>query len=227
MRTADICPTCATYINALCVIYNGVYLSTIDVEPLDSLEVALGKINTFLGTIQPSLGFTPENVANKSTDITLGGATPSDVLYPSQKAVKNYVDNTIASSGLITVKVSLTSANILNFNGTNTFQLLAGQGVGTITNVHNIWMRYNFVTTAYTGGGDIYVTMGPYDITPTMSNVLILNSAVTVGVIAEMKNITAIDPVYQNLPVVLNCSAVQTLGDGTLDVYITYSVISL
>jgi len=45
MRTAAICPTCATYENAVCVLYNGEYLTNIDVNPLDSLEVALGKIN--------------------------------------------------------------------------------------------------------------------------------------------------------------------------------------
>jgi len=45
MRTAAICPTCATYENALCVLYNGPYLTNIDVNPLDSLEVALGKVN--------------------------------------------------------------------------------------------------------------------------------------------------------------------------------------
>lgn len=46
MRTAAICPTCATYENALCVLYNGEYLPAIDVAPLDSLEVALEKINS-------------------------------------------------------------------------------------------------------------------------------------------------------------------------------------
>ena len=58
MRTAAICPTCATYENALCVLYNGPYLTNIDVNPLDSLEVALGKINNNLvptsGTAAPS-----------------------------------------------------------------------------------------------------------------------------------------------------------------------------
>lgn len=38
---------------------------------------------------QSALGYTPENVANKSTSTDLG---TSDVLYPSQKAVKTYVD---------------------------------------------------------------------------------------------------------------------------------------
>jgi hypothetical protein len=48
MRTAAICPTCATFENALCVLYNGPYLANADINPLDSLEVALGKINTNL-----------------------------------------------------------------------------------------------------------------------------------------------------------------------------------
>jgi hypothetical protein len=58
MRTAAICPTCATYENALCVLYNGPYLANANINPLDSLEVALGKINTNLvpksGTSAPS-----------------------------------------------------------------------------------------------------------------------------------------------------------------------------
>ena len=39
---------------------------------------------------QPALGFTAEDVANKSAVTTLG---TSDTLYPTQKAVKTYVDN--------------------------------------------------------------------------------------------------------------------------------------
>jgi len=40
------------------------------------------------------LGYIPENEANRSTDATLGGATPSNVFYPTQDAVKTYVDST-------------------------------------------------------------------------------------------------------------------------------------
>ena len=38
---------------------------------------------------EPVLGFTPENVANKSTNVLLG---TSNTLYPTQNAVKSYVD---------------------------------------------------------------------------------------------------------------------------------------
>jgi hypothetical protein len=58
MRTAAICPTCAVYENALCIIYNGPYLSNINVNPLEDLQTILGKINTNLvpktGTIAPT-----------------------------------------------------------------------------------------------------------------------------------------------------------------------------
>jgi nitrogen fixation protein len=47
-------------------------------------------LKTYFDTIyQTALGFTPENVANKSTSTSLG---TSDTLYPTQNAVKSYVD---------------------------------------------------------------------------------------------------------------------------------------
>ena len=45
MRVAELCPNCATYINASCIIYDGDYLSTLDVAPLTSLDEALENIN--------------------------------------------------------------------------------------------------------------------------------------------------------------------------------------
>ena len=47
---------------------------------------------TALNAKQDSLGFTPEDVANKSTTTSLG---TSDTLYPTQNAVKTYVDNAV------------------------------------------------------------------------------------------------------------------------------------
>ncbi|MBP6040899.1 MAG: hypothetical protein KA509_03735, partial [Flavobacterium sp.] len=53
-----------------------------------------------------------ENTANKSTAIDLGSTNPSDVLFPSQKAVKTYVDLQSANAGV--ADASLTSAKILD-----------------------------------------------------------------------------------------------------------------
>lgn len=123
MRTAAICPTCATYTNAVCVIYDGPYLSNLAISPMSSLDDALQQINFVAGTFEktankstsiiadqssnikypsvkavyewanstfgPALGFTPENVANKSTNIVTDQS--SNTKYPSVKAVYDWV----------------------------------------------------------------------------------------------------------------------------------------
>ena len=61
MRTAAICPTCATFENALCIIYNGEYLAQIDVNPLEDLETILGKINE---TFENRLPLSGEGIPN-------------------------------------------------------------------------------------------------------------------------------------------------------------------
>lgn len=73
---------------------------------IDAAKIGDGSVSTaefqFLNTVtsnvqtqvdgkQASLGFTPENVANKDTDVNL--AANSDTKYASQKAVKAYVDS--------------------------------------------------------------------------------------------------------------------------------------
>ena len=57
MRTAEICPTCATYTNAVCVLYDGpAVLTNINVSPLNSLDTALVNINTAVGAINTAIG---------------------------------------------------------------------------------------------------------------------------------------------------------------------------
>ena len=62
MRTAAICPTCATYENAKCIVYNGPILTNIKVNPLEDLESVLAKINNnfvpLSGTTAPSISAT-------------------------------------------------------------------------------------------------------------------------------------------------------------------------
>jgi hypothetical protein len=48
MRIAEICPNCNTYIDASCIIYNGDYLLSTNIEPLTSLDEIIETIsNTF------------------------------------------------------------------------------------------------------------------------------------------------------------------------------------
>jgi hypothetical protein len=57
--------------------------------------------STFNGK-QNAIGFTPEDVANKSTSTSLG---TSNTLYPSQNAVKTYVDAAVASANPASAKL--------------------------------------------------------------------------------------------------------------------------
>lgn len=66
-----------------------------------SAAIAQSKIANLTSDLagkQASLGFTPENTANKDTATDLGGGSTSDTKYPSQKAVKSYVDTNIIST---------------------------------------------------------------------------------------------------------------------------------
>ena len=52
-------------------------------------------------TIATALGYTPEDVSNKSTNTSLG---TSDTLYPTQNAVKTYTDNILGNANALVYK---------------------------------------------------------------------------------------------------------------------------
>jgi len=85
---------------------------------LGYLSGVTSNIQTQLNGKQASLGFTPEDVANKSTDTALG---TSNTLYPTQGAVKSYVDTGLSGKqNTLTNPVTGTGTNneIAAFNST-------------------------------------------------------------------------------------------------------------
>lgn len=62
----------------------------------------LDALDTTVAGKENSLGFTPENAANKSTSTSLG---TSNTLYPTQNAVKTYADAAVAAK--ITNKITV------------------------------------------------------------------------------------------------------------------------
>lgn len=97
-------------------------------------------------------GIPKENVSNKSTDVTLGGASPSSTLYTAEYAVKTYVDAQIAAaqSGIPTFEIDM-FANYKIYesdeDGTTTY-------VGTIKATNGNWLITKYVDNS----GDITAT---------------------------------------------------------------------
>jgi hypothetical protein len=78
-------------------------------------------LQTALNGKQNTLGFTPENVANKSSDTSLG---TSNALYPTQNAVKVYVDTGLSgkqdSLGFTPEDVANKSTSVIADQASNT-----------------------------------------------------------------------------------------------------------
>lgn len=85
---------------------------------VDSADGDVKQIDDAGVVIPLSIGYTAENVANKSTTIALGA---SDTLYPTQKAVKTYVDAAIASlASVYQALLGYTPENVANKSDTTT-----------------------------------------------------------------------------------------------------------
>lgn len=180
---------------------------------------AAGASEAKKATVQNILDLVPGGVQSVSqgTGITVDNTDPLNPIVSST-----------AIGTVLTEKISLTSADILALDGTP-YTLIPAQGVGTFINVLKVYFQYNFVTTAYPDGGSIFTVFSSY-FGLTVSNAIanVLNSSTTVfarPVIAAGVYIT--DSGYSNTPLLLCTTQQQTVGDGTLDVYITYDVITL
>lgn len=110
MRTAAICPTCATYENAKCILYNGSFLSNINVSPLEDLETILGKINTRLVPLSGSLA--PSTSATYLGQIYLN--TAKSMLYFAKSVGTGASDwSVILTTPIITPQYADNSAALL------------------------------------------------------------------------------------------------------------------
>jgi len=98
-----------------------------------------------------------ENISNKSTAVDLGGTTPSDVLFPTQKAVKDYVaannaGGGVADGGITTIKIAdaaVTDAKINTVSGSKVVGNITGNAA-TATLATNATTAGNITATSNT-----------------------------------------------------------------------------
>ena len=102
-----------------------------------------------------------ENATNKSTAVDLGGTSPSDILFPTQKAVKDYVaannaGGGVADGGITTIKIAdaaVTDAKINTVSGSKVIGNITGNAATatlatTATTAGNITATSNTTLTS-------------------------------------------------------------------------------
>jgi uncharacterized protein (TIGR02145 family) len=121
----------------------------------DTLNLS-NRINLKVNTVDVTEGLAlKENRSNKSTAVDLGGTSPSDILYPTQKAVKDYVaaNNSgggVADGGIITIKLAdlaVTDAKINTVSGSKVIGNITGNAA-TATIAGNITATTNTTLTS-------------------------------------------------------------------------------
>jgi hypothetical protein len=137
------------------------------------------------------IGYIPENSANKSTDNTLGGLFPSGVLFSTQKAVKEYVDNEIAAAVPYTAENVANKIQDLTIAPTSTVQYPSSKAVTDYINAYATgWSLTGNAGT--TPGTNFIGTTDAKDVVIKANNTERLRIDKTYGTVTTTENITAV-----------------------------------
>lgn len=178
----------------------------------------------------PDSIYEPRAIANRAGVVY--DATKTKVFYAEDLnatndevvAIEEYLLNNPPVSSVVTDKVSVSSAEILALNTTPKV-LVSAPGAGKYISILKITSQYNYGSVAYatnllcqirdTGSGDIHFVSGS-----------IING--TANKIVTNWSANASKLVTENNTVDLNVNGGNPVnGDGTLDIYITYEIVTL
>ena len=129
--------------------------NTSDLNTSLSLKASITDVTTSLAL--------KEDATNKSTATDLGGVSPSDVLFPTQKAVKDYVtanagSGAVADGGITNIKLADGAVTYAKFQSVPTYTILGNTSSST-TSVQAI---------ATTGSDNVVLSTSPTITSPTL-----------------------------------------------------------
>ena len=127
----------------------------------------------------------------------------------------------------MTSKISISSEEILNLSVTPKI-LIPAPGPNKVINLIKVYYVYNFVSSAYVGSLTAVGAYGTIGGASAISSLSIFGYTYSVfgRPAIALSSVTNLANVVDS-PVVLYTGGSIALGDGTLDVYITYEVFTL
>ena len=123
------------------------------------------------------------------------------------------------SSGLLNTTISISSAQILSLNS-SPIEIIPAPGVGKVINVVNSTLSLNYGTTPYTSTVVRIRYGGGNDVTNVASIISETSNSIWNGRLTIME-------IFQNDKIEIITDANPTGGDSTMDIYITYEIITL
>jgi hypothetical protein len=139
------------------------------------------RINLKANSTDLSLGLElKENISNKSTASDLGGTSPSDVLFPTQKAVKDYVtanagSGGVADGGITNLKLADGAVTFAKFQNIPTNSILGNTSSST-TSVQAI---------ATTGSDNVVLSTSP-----TINSPILITPNLGAATASSINNVT-------------------------------------
>lgn len=126
-----------------------------------------------------------------------------------------------------TVKVALTSVQLLALDAT-AIQVVAAPGAGYAIVVQSCAYKFTYGTTQYSGGSVVLKSAGANTSNPFLqiASQIIQAAADRSGSLPGNTG-TGIHAIYENSALELKANSAISAGDGTLTVWVTYSVIEI
>lgn len=166
-------------------------------------QVTNAELSQGIGPNEMAIGFTTDGEFKISEE----GASASNII----------------SSGLTEIKISLTQSQIIGLSSSPVLAI-PSPGVGKAIFVDSLCAKMTYGTTQYDGGADIRVkcgTLTDYQLVVTILSATFSKFAKGNAPFLSGSQLAENDAIY------LQTTADATVGDSTVDVYLTYHTITL